>query len=77
MNAGLIGVFQFVVSIAAAFLFGFMGLEAFLGLTFELAVKLLFGIIFALVVGCAELYFLAINLDLSEAPPETPLKKKQ
>ncbi|CAG7836746.1 unnamed protein product, partial [Allacma fusca] len=66
MNTGLIAVFQFVVTVGAAFAFGFMGVEVFAGVTFELAVKLLLGIIFALVVGAAELYFLVLNMDFGD-----------
>jgi hypothetical protein len=66
MNTGLIAVFQFVVTVGAAFAFGFMGIEVFAGVSFELAVKLLLGIVFALVVGAAELYFLVINMDFGD-----------
>jgi len=78
MNTGLIGVFQFIISIAAAFFFGFIGIEAFGGLSLDLAVRLLLGIVFALVVGLAELYFLAVNLSISESPTIgiTPPKKE-
>jgi len=70
INSGLIGVFQFVVTVAAAFLFGFMGIEVFSSVAFELAVKILLGIICALLVACAELYFLVRTLDFAEAPQE-------
>jgi len=77
INSGLIGVFQFIVTIAAAFMFGFMGVEVFLGLTLDLGVKLLLGIIFALIVGMAELYFLAINLanDVTDTPTGLTVSK--
>jgi len=67
MNSGLIGVIQLVISLAAAFLFGYMGIEVFVGYTFDLAVRLLLGIMCALIVGAAELYFLAINLAVADS----------
>jgi len=65
MNSGLIAVLQFVVSLACAFFFGFSGVELFVG-GLQLAVRLLLGIVIALIVGAAELYFLVVNLAVSE-----------
>jgi len=65
MNSGLIAVFQFVISLACAFFFGFSGVELFVG-GLQLAVRLLLGIVIALIVGAAELYFLVVNLAVSE-----------
>jgi len=79
INSGLIGVFQFVVSVAAAFAFGFIGIDVFFGMTLDLAVRLLLGIICALIVGAADLYFLAMNLAVSETdyvPPTSSPRKK-
>ena len=76
MNTGLIAVFQFVVTVGAAFAFGFMGLEVFVGYSFELPVKLLLGIICALIVAAAELYFLVMNLDLGESEELTVRSEK-
>jgi hypothetical protein len=68
MNSGLIAVFQFVVSLACAFFFGFVGVELFIG-NLQLAVRLLLGIACALIVGVAELYFLAMNMSISDDGP--------
>lgn len=65
MNSALIGVLQFVISIACAFFFGFKGIELFIG-EIQLAMRLLLGIGIALTVGAAELYFLAVNFASSE-----------
>jgi len=77
MNSGLIAVFQFVISLACAFFFGFVGIELFIG-NLQLAVRLGLGIGSALIVGAAELYFLAINLDVAEDPRQfatTPIQR--
>jgi hypothetical protein len=65
MNSSMIAILQFVVTIACAFFFGFKGIELFLG-DLQLAVRILLGIGAALIVGGAELYFLAINIAVSE-----------
>lgn len=65
MNSAMIAVFQFVISIACAFFFGFKGIELFLG-ELQLPVRLLLGIGAALIVGAAELYFLAVNIAMNE-----------
>jgi len=72
INSGLIGVFQFVVTVATAFMFGFMGIEVFASVQFELAVKLLLGIICALIVAGAELFFLLRTIDFAETTPPRP-----
>lgn len=41
-----------------------------MGTSLELAVKLLLGIIFALIVACAELYFLLRTIDFAETAPQ-------
>lgn len=73
MNSALIGVFQFILSIACAFFFGFKGIEVFAG-ELQLAVRLLLGLAIALVVGAAELYFLAIRMDFEEDPSQATIK---
>jgi len=65
MNTALISVFQFVITIACAFFFGFVGIEVFVG-GLQLPVRLLLGIMAALIVAGAELYFLAMNMAASE-----------
>lgn len=71
INRQLIAVLQFVVSTAAGFLFGFMGIELMLSSTFDLGFKLLLGIIFALIIALAEIYFLAKKLSEDYEPMET------
>lgn len=74
MNSGIIAVIQFVISLAAAFLFGYSGVELFVG-PLELAVRLLLGIASALIVGAAELYILVTILDGREEQKEMAEKK--
>lgn len=65
MNSHLIAVFQFIASVLAGFAFGFIGVELLFG-NMDFASRLLLGIICALVIAIAELYFLAkkLNQDL-------------
>ncbi|XP_003246485.2 uncharacterized protein LOC100164954 isoform X1 [Acyrthosiphon pisum] len=63
INRQLIAVLQFVISTAAGFLFGFLGIELMLSTTFDLGFKLLLGIICALIIALAEIYFLAKKLS--------------
>jgi len=76
MNTGIVAVFQFVISLAAAFLFGFSGIQIFLG-EMEIAVRLLLGIAFAVIVGVAELYILVVHLDAVEEQHAKIEKKSQ
>lgn len=62
MNRHLIAVFQFIVSILAGFAFGFIGVELIVG-NLDFGFRLLLGIICALVIALAELYFLAKKLN--------------
>lgn len=52
-----------MISTAAGFLFGFLGIELMLSTTFDLGFKLLLGIICALIIALAEIYFLAKKLS--------------
>lgn len=77
MNRHLIAVFQFVVSVLTGFAFGIVGIEFFVeGLDFGF--RLLLGIVCALVIAVAELYFLAkkLNGDLDVAL-RTKFEKKK
>lgn len=56
---------QFVVSVLAGFLFGFVGIELMIG-DLDFGFRLLLGIIFALIIALAELYFLAKKLVMEE-----------
>lgn len=53
------------MSVAAGFAFGFLGVELLIG-TLDFGFRLLLGIICALIIALAELYFLAkkLNQDL-------------
>ncbi|XP_044256818.1 transmembrane protein 199 [Tribolium madens] len=76
MNRHLIAIGQFIISVLAGFAFGFIGLELLLG-SLDFGFRLLLGIICALTIALAELYFLAkkLNEDLKfETVTET--KKK-
>ncbi|XP_050423773.1 uncharacterized protein LOC126835320 [Adelges cooleyi] len=70
INKQLIAVVQFLISTAAGFLFGFLGIELILNTTFDLGFKLLLGIIFALIIALAEIYFLAKKLAEDFEPTE-------
>lgn len=74
MNSGMIAVLQFVISLAAAFLFGFSGIQIFVG-PMDLAVRLLLGIASAVIVGIAELYVLVVLIDSRESK-ETDNERK-
>ena len=58
INSQLIEVFSFAVSLFAAFAFGFTGINYMIG-PLDLGVRSLLGVISALIVAIAELYFLA------------------
>jgi len=75
MNSVIIAVIQFVISLAAAFLFGFHGIELFVG-PLDLAVRLLLGIAAAVIVGGAELYIMVVHLDAREGNQDTIHDKK-
>lgn len=62
MNRQLIAVAQFVFSVLAGFAFGFIGIELIIG-DLDFGFRLLLGIIIALVIALAEIYFLAKRLS--------------
>jgi len=62
INRQLIAVVQFVVSIAAGFAFGFIGVELMIG-ELDFGFRLLLGILCALIIALAEIYFLAKKLN--------------
>ncbi|KAL2734212.1 transmembrane protein 199 [Vespula squamosa] len=76
INRQLIAVVQFVFSVLAAFAFGFIGVELIVG-NLDFGFKLLLGIICALVIALAEIYFLAIKLNegcYEDSPKLRPTK---
>ncbi|XP_037947992.1 uncharacterized protein LOC119683446 [Teleopsis dalmanni] len=62
LNKQIIAVLQFVFSVAAGFVFGFLGIELIIG-NLDFGFRLLLGIICALVIALAEIYFLAKKLN--------------
>ncbi|XP_011497027.1 PREDICTED: uncharacterized protein LOC105361518 [Ceratosolen solmsi marchali] len=62
INKQLIAVAQFVFSVIAGFTFGFIGVELIIG-NLDFGFRLLLGIICALIVALAEIYFLAKKLS--------------
>ncbi|RZF36104.1 hypothetical protein LSTR_LSTR015829, partial [Laodelphax striatellus] len=72
INRQLIAVLQFVVSVVAGFAFGFLGVELIVG-NLDVGFRLLLGVICALVIALAEIYFLAKKLAEDDFPPPPPL----
>jgi hypothetical protein len=68
MNKQLIAVAQFIISVLAGFAFGFIGIELIVG-SLDFGFRLLLGVMFALIIALAEIYFLAKKL--SEDLPST------
>lgn len=68
MNRQLIAVAQFIFSVAAGFAFGFIGVELLVG-NLDFGFRLLLGIICALIIALAEIYFRAkkLNEEIDEA----------
>lgn len=77
INRHLIAVAQFVFSVAAGFAFGFIGIELIIG-QLDFGFRLLLGIIIALVIALAEIYFLAKKLNEEyELPPPPAMYSKE
>ncbi|XP_049883782.1 uncharacterized protein LOC126379163 [Pectinophora gossypiella] len=70
LNRQLIAIGQFIISIFAGFLFGFKGVEWLVG-TLDFGFKLLLGVMCALIIALAEIYFLAKKLNEELNVPET------
>lgn len=62
INRQLIAVLQFIFSVLAGFAFGFIGVELIVG-DLDFGFRLLLGIMCALVIALAEIYFLAKRLN--------------
>ncbi|XP_067010969.1 transmembrane protein 199 [Anabrus simplex] len=75
INKQLIAVAQFIISVVAGFAFGFLGIELIVG-NLDFGFRLLLGVIFALVIALAEIYFLAKKLS-EDVEPVQPLKPHQ
>jgi len=79
INRQLIAVVQFIVSIGAGFAFGFIGVELMIG-DLDFGFRLLLGILCALIIALAEIYFLAkkLNEDYEASlPPKVNVNVKQ
>lgn len=70
VNRQLIAIGQFIISIFAGFLFGFKGVEWMIG-SLDFGFRLLLGVMCALVIALAEIYFLAKKLNEELNIPET------
>ena len=66
----MIAVAQFIFSVIAGFAFGFIGVELIIG-SLDFGFRLLLGIMCALIVALAEIYFLAKKLIEEEDAMET------
>ncbi|KAI5712445.1 hypothetical protein M8J76_003550 [Diaphorina citri] len=71
INRQLIAVVQFIVSVGAGFTFGFIGVELIVG-DLDFGFRLLLGVICALIIALAEIYFLAKKLADDLVPPTPP-----
>uniref|UniRef100_A0A336LN06 CSON007390 protein n=1 Tax=Culicoides sonorensis TaxID=179676 RepID=A0A336LN06_CULSO len=72
INSQLIAILQFVFSVAAGFAFGFIGIALIVG-DLDFGFRLLLGIMFALIIALAEIYFLAKKLNEDyDVKPEAP-----
>lgn len=74
MNRQMIAVAQFIFSVIAGFAFGFIGVELIVG-SLDFGFRLLLGIICALVIALAEIYFLAKKLIEEEDAMEMKATK--
>ncbi|KAL4716529.1 hypothetical protein ACJJTC_010193 [Scirpophaga incertulas] len=70
LNRQLIAIGQFIISIFAGFLFGFKGIEWMIG-NLDFGFRLLLGVMCALIIALAEIYFLAKKLNEELTVPET------
>lgn len=63
---------QFVFSVLAGFAFGFIGIELIVG-NLDFGFRLLLGIMAALIIALAEIYFLAKKLNEEYSEPISPV----
>lgn len=73
INRQLIAVAQFIFSVLSGFLFGFLGIELIVG-NLDFGFRLLLGIICALTIALAEIYFLAKKLVSDDDYIDSPTK---
>ncbi|XP_013194666.2 uncharacterized protein LOC106138157 [Amyelois transitella] len=70
LNRQLIVIGQFILSIFAGFLFGFKGVDWMIG-NLDFGFRLLLGVMCALIIALAEIYFIAKKLNEELSVPET------
>ncbi|XP_073817552.1 uncharacterized protein [Musca autumnalis] len=70
INSQLVAVLQFILSVAAGFAFGFIGIQLIVG-NLDFGLRLLLGIMIALIIALAEIYFLAKKLNEYDNTTET------
>uniref|UniRef100_T1P7W4 Endoplasmic reticulum-based factor for assembly of V-ATPase n=1 Tax=Musca domestica TaxID=7370 RepID=T1P7W4_MUSDO len=70
INSQLVAVLQFIFSVAAGFAFGFIGIQLIVG-NLDFGLRLLLGIMIALIIALAEIYFLAKKLNEYDNTTET------
>ncbi|XP_061388692.1 transmembrane protein 199 [Musca vetustissima] len=70
INSQLVAVLQFIFSVAAGFAFGFLGIQLIVG-NLDFGLRLLLGIMIALIIALAEIYFLAKKLNEYDNTTET------
>lgn len=63
INKDLLAVFQFIISVIVGFVFGFIGIELLTGYI-DHGTKIVLGIVCAIIVAVAELYFLIKQLNI-------------
>lgn len=73
MNRQLVAVAQFIFSVLAGFAFGFIGIELIIG-DLDFGFRLLLGIIIALIIALAEIYFLAKRLSEDTVDREAEIR---
>lgn len=74
INRHLIAVLQFIFSVLAGFAFGFIGVELIIG-DLDFGFRLLLGIICALIIALAEIYFLAKKLNEDYESVSPPIQR--
>ncbi|EDW84699.1 uncharacterized protein Dwil_GK12992 [Drosophila willistoni] len=76
LNKQIIAVAQFIFSVAAGFTFGFFGVNLMVG-PLPFGFRILLGVMAALVIALAEMYFLAKKLHEYDEVLDAPKRKKE
>ncbi|XP_034664683.1 transmembrane protein 199 [Drosophila subobscura] len=76
LNKQIIAVLQFVFSVAAGFTFGFFGVNLMVG-PLPFGFRILLGVIVALIIALAEMYFLAKKLHEYDEVLDAPKRMQQ